>query len=175
MSFYELIKNRRSVRKFQEQSVESWKTEQITRAALMSPASKRSNPWEFIAIEDKSTLLKLSECRTGSSKLIAGAPLAIVVIADTSKSNVWFEDASIAASFIQLQAEDLGLGSCWVQVYLRDKDENMSAENYIRQLLNIPENFAVLCVLAIGYKAEEKAPHDEEKLQYEKIHFEKFQ
>ncbi|HHT23605.1 MAG TPA: NAD(P)H nitroreductase [Bacteroidales bacterium] len=174
MSFYDLLKNRRSIRKYTDQKVEKEKIEKITKAALMSPASKRSNPWEFIVVEDKEMLQKLSETRTHGSQLLAGSPLGIVVIADPAKSDVWIEDASIAALNIQLQAQDLGLGSCWVQVYAREHTEEISAEEYVRNLLNIPEEYGVLCVISIGYKDEERKPYDEEKLAYNKIHFEKY-
>lgn len=173
-TFHDLAKNRRSIRKYLEKSVEREKIEQILQTALMSPASKRTNGWEFVVVEDKEMLKKMSECRPFGSKLVEGAPLAIVVIADSEKSDVWYEDASIAATFIQLQAEDLGLGSCWVQVHNREKNEQQTAEDYIKGLLNIPQNLCVLNIVAIGYKDEERKPYDEEKLQYEKIHWEKF-
>lgn len=173
-NFHNLAKNRRSIRKYLEKTIEKEKIDQILQTALMSPASKRTNGWEFIAVENKEMLEKLSECRPFGSKLLAGTPLAIVVVADPEKSDVWYEDASIAATFIQLQAEDLGLGSCWVQVHNREKDENQTAEDYVKTLLNIPENLRVLNMVAIGYKNEERKPYDEEKLQYEKIHWEKF-
>lgn len=174
MSFYQLLKNRRSIRQYTSQKVEPDKIKLITTAALMSPASKRSNPWEFVVVEDQEMLKKLSECRPHGSQMLVGAPLGIVVIADRTKSDVWMEDASIAAIIMQLQAQDAGLGSCWVQVYGREKEEGISAENYIKNLLNIPDEFAVLCILSIGYKNEERKPHDEEKLAYNKIHSEKY-
>lgn len=173
-SFFELAKNRRSIRKYQPRAVEADKIERITRTALMSPASKRSNPWEFIVVQDKGMLRKLSECRPMGSKLVENTPLGIVVIADTTKSDVWIEDASIAALMIQLQAQDLGLGSCWVQVYNREKEEGLTAEEYIRRLLNIPEHYAVLNIVSIGYPDEERKPYDEDKLPYEKIHQEQY-
>lgn len=172
--FFDLVKNRRSIRKYQPRAVEAEKIECITRAALMSPASKRSNPWEFIVVQDHDMLRRLSECRPNGSKLVEGTPLGIVVIADTIKSDVWIEDASIAALMIQLQAQDLGLGSCWVQVYNREKEEGLTAEEYIRQLLGIPAHYAVLNIVSIGYPDEERKPYDEAKLPYEKIHRESF-
>ena len=132
MTFFELLKSRRSIRQYSDQKIEEEKISQLTAAALMSPASKRSNPWEFIVVEEKEMLKKLSECRNNGSQMLAGAPLAVVVLADTSKSDVWIEDVSIAALIIQLQAQDLGLGSCWVQIYNRRKDDLMSSEDYIR-------------------------------------------
>ena len=123
MSFLELLKNRRSIRRYTDRKVEPEKIQQILTAALMSPSSKRSNPWEFIVIEEDEMLQKLSACRPTGSQLLAGSPLGIVVIADQTRTDVWMEDASIAAIIMQLEAHDLGLGSCWVQVWGRQKEE----------------------------------------------------
>ena len=160
-SFYDLLKSRRSIRKYLPKSVETEKISIITTAALMSPASKRSNPWEFVIVTDKEMLFKLANCRQHGSQFLADSPLGIVVIADTTKSDIWMEDASIAAIIMQLQAQDLGLGSCWIQVYNRMKNEEITSESYIRDLLLIPEHFAVLNILSIGYPNEDRKPYDE--------------
>ncbi len=174
MTINELLKSRRSIRKYLPKAVEPEKIELITRAALMSPASKRSNPWEFIIVQNKETLEKLSKCRPHGSHFLADSPLGIVVTADITKSDIWMEDASIASIIMQLQVQDLGLGSCWIQVYGREKDENSTTEQYIRELLEIPANFAVLNIISIGYPDEERTPFDENNLPVEKIHSEKF-
>ncbi|MHB9055141.1 MAG: nitroreductase family protein [Paludibacteraceae bacterium] len=174
MTFFDLLKNRRSTRQYSDRKIEQEKIDKLTAAALMSPSSKRSNPWEFIVVEDKETLAKLSESRPHGSQMLSQAPLGIVVIADRTRSDVWMEDASIAALIIQLQAQDMGLGSCWTQIYLRQKEEDLTAEEYIRNLLEIPEKYAVLCIISVGYKNEDRPPHNEEKLAYNKIHREKF-
>lgn len=172
--FQELIKNRRSTRKFTDEPLTPEQVESILKAALMSPASKSKNPWQFILVEDKDTLQKLSQCKEHASKLIAGCALAIVVTADPFASDVWVEDASIASIMMQLQAEDLGLGSCWVQIRQRFTAANTPSDEYIRELLDIPMQLQVLSVIAIGHKAQERPPFDEEKLQWEKIHIGKF-
>jgi nitroreductase len=173
-SFFDLLKNRRSIRKYLPKAVEQDKIDLITKAALMSPASKRSNPWEFIVVQSSETLQKLSDCRPHGSQFLAESPLGIIVTADTTKTDVWMEDASIAAILMQLQVQDLGLGSCWIQIYGRNKDDETTTESYIRNLLNIPEHFAVLCIISIGYPNEERKPYDESKLSIDKIHTEKF-
>ena len=173
-TFFELLKSRRSIRKYLAKPIESDKIDTITKSVLMSPASKRSNSWEFIVVQDSEMLNKLANCRSHGSQFLADAPLGIVVIADITKSDVWIEDASIATIIMQLQVQDLGLGSCWIQVYQRQKDETTTTEEYIRELLNIPSNFAVLNIVSIGYPNEERKPYDEEKLALEKIHSEKF-
>ncbi|HJV78156.1 MAG TPA: nitroreductase family protein [Paludibacter sp.] len=173
-SFFDLLKNRRSIRKYLPTAVEQDKITLITKAALMSPSSKRSNPWEFIVVQDTETLQKLAGCRLHGSQFLAESPLGVIVTADTTKTDVWMEDASIAAIIMQLQAQDLGLGSCWIQVYGRNKDDEMTTESYIRGLLDIPEHFAVLSIISIGYPNEERKPYDEGKLAVDKIHTEKF-
>ena len=158
------------MRKFTEQELSQDEVVALLKAALMSPSSKRSNPWEFIVVDDRELLQKMSTCRELGSKFVADAPMAIVVCASPEKSDVWFEDASIAALIIQLAAQDLELGSCWVQVYNRMHTETETAGEYIRQLLNIPENLEVLNIVTLGYKNEERKPYDEEKLSYDKLH-----
>jgi nitroreductase len=140
----------------------------------MSPASKHSNPWQFVLVDDPETLKKLSECKKSGSKLIAGTALSIVVIADPGKSDAWLEDASIASTMLQLEAEDLGLGSCWVQVRLRQTPDGKEAEGYVRNLLDIPEYFRVLNIIGIGVKDEFHKSHSDESLQWEKVHINKF-
>jgi nitroreductase len=151
-----LIKKRRSIRLFQDKTVEQEKIDQIIKAALLSPSSKNNNPWKFIVVEDKKTLLKLSESKEHGSKFLAKAPLTIVVMADPEHSDVWIEDASIAATFMILTAQDLDLGSCWIQIRKRNHSVNMSSEEFIKDLLGIPANLRILCLLAIGYSAEDK-------------------
>ena len=173
-NFSTLIKKRRSTRKFTEELLSPEEVELLVKAALMSPASKSSNPWQFVLVEEKETLLKLSKAKAHGATLIANCALAIVVLADPLKSDVWVEDTSIASTFIQLQAEDMGLGSCWVQMRSRTDEFDKSAEQNVRDILDIPYQLEVLSVIAIGHKAQEKAPFNEEKLQWEKIHIGKY-
>lgn len=169
-TFNELLKNRRSIRKYEQRPVEEEKIELILQAALMSPSSKRSNGWEFIVVDDRELLVKMSECREMGSKFLADAPAAIVVCASPEKSDVWFVDASISALIMQLAAADLGLGSCWVQVYKRMHTAEETAGEYIKGLLNIPDSLEVLNIVSLGYKNEERKPYDLEKLSYDKLH-----
>jgi nitroreductase len=169
-TFIDLLQKRRSTRKFENRPVEEEKIEKILRAALMAPSSKRSTPWQFVVVDEKEKLGKMAESREMGSKFLENAPLAVVVLADESKSDAWIEDASIAAILMQLEAEDLGLGSCWIQVRGRSRDENMSTEDYLRKLLSIPAELKIECIIAVGYKDEEKKPFDESKLQLDKVH-----
>lgn len=172
--FKQLITTRRSTRKFTEEPLKAEQVEMLIKAALMSPASKSSNPWLFLLVEDKDMLEKLSLCKKHGSKLISGCALAVIVLADPSVSDVWIEDASIASIMMQLQAEDLGIGSCWVQIRDRFTDAETPSDDYIRNLFDIPTQLQVLSVIAFGNKVQDRPPFDEEKLQWEKVHVGKF-
>ncbi|MGL4520347.1 MAG: nitroreductase family protein [Phocaeicola sp.] len=173
-NFSELIKSRRSARKFTEQELTQEEVVTLLKAALMSPTSKRTNCWQFIAIDNKETLLALSKCKEKGADFLKDAALAIVVTGDPLTSDVWIEDTSIASLMIQLQAEDLGLGSCWIQVRERFTATGMASDEYVHGLLEIPLQLQVLSVIAIGHKAMERKPFNEEHLQWEKIHLNKY-
>lgn len=146
----------------------------MMKAALMAPTSKRSNAWQFVLVDDKEKLKELSLCKEHASQFIADAALAVVVTADPLLSDVWIEDASIASIYLQLQAEDMGLGSCWVQVRERYTATGMASDEYVRGILDIPLQLQVLSVIAVGHKGMERKPFDESHLQWEKIHLNKY-
>lgn len=173
-SFSELIKKRRSTRKFTEEELSQDEVVLLLKAALMSPSSKRSNCWQFVVVDDRETLNRLSHCKAHGSELLAGAPLAIVVLGDPLVSDVWIEDTSIASLMMQLQAEDLGLGSCWVQVRERYTADGVPADEVVRELLDIPLQMQVLSIIAVGHKAAERRPFDEDDLRWEKVHINKY-
>ena len=170
----DLLKQRRSIRKYKDKAVEQEKLDIILKSALLSPSSRGIRPWEFIVVTDKEMLEKLSQCKAHSAQFLKDAPLGIVVIADSTASDVWIEDVSIASTIIQLTAQSLGLGSCWIQVRNRKTADNRSSEDYIKELLNIPEKYSVDNIIAIGYPAEEKKPYDEDSLLYDKMYMEKY-
>ncbi len=162
------------MRKFTEEAVDQDDVVSLMKAALMSPASKRSNPWQFVLVDNKESLAALSTCKESGATLIAGAALAVIVLADPSISDVWIEDASIATLMLQLQAEDLGLGSCWVQIRERFTTTGVASEQYVRELIDLPMELRVLSIVAIGHKAMDRKPFNEENLQWEKIHLNKY-
>lgn len=170
----DLLVKRRSIRKYKDRDVEREKIDAIVKAALLSPSSRGICPWEFIVVTDSDSLQKLSNCKKGSAAFLADAPLGIVVLADGNKSDVWVEDASIASTLIQLEAEELNLGSCWIQIRGRMHDENKTAGEYIREELSIPENLSVESIIAIGYPDEEKFPHRIDELKYDVVYREEY-
>ncbi|MEG1615503.1 MAG: nitroreductase family protein [Bacteroidales bacterium] len=172
--FHDLLKTRRSIRKYTDEPLTPEEVKTILEAALMAPAGKRKNPWQFIAVEDKETLARLAHAKEHGAGPIEGAALAIVVVCDALTSDTWIEDGSIASILIQLQCEALGLGSCWIQMNKRYTANGQSAEDAVREILDIPYQMEVLSIISIGHKAEEKKPFDEEKLQWEKVHIGKW-
>lgn len=167
----ELLRKRRSIRKFTAERLAPETIEILIEAALRAPSSRGINPWEFVLVDDPELLLRLSKAKQHGSEFLKGAPLAIVVCADSSKSDVWIEDCSIAAIIIQLTAVSLGLGSCWAQIRNRRHDAERSAESYVRDLLGLPEQITVETVLGIGHPAEKKHPVPAVKLQHGKIRY----
>ena len=174
-SFASLIKQRRSTRKFTEEPLTPEQVEAILKAGLMAPSYKRSNPWQFIVVEDKEMLQKLAHCKNGGSAFLEGCSLAVVVCADVMASDVWVEDASVASIYMQLQAEDLGLGSCWCQIRNRVTEDERDSNDYVRFLLQIPYQLDVLSIIGFGHKDQVRKPFDESHLQWEKIHLGKYQ
>ncbi|MBR1877792.1 MAG: nitroreductase family protein [Paludibacteraceae bacterium] len=163
-SFIQLCQKRRSIRKYTNRPVEQKKIDYILRCALMSPSSKRTNPWEFYVVRDEQKLRAMEGCRTYGSGMFQTAMAAIVVALDTTLGDMWLADGSIAAAHILLAAEEQGLGACWCQVYQRE-----GAEQLVKSLCGIPAEKTVLCVISLGYKDEERKEYDLDKLLYEKV------
>lgn len=174
MDFHQLLITRRSTRKYTEEPLTAEETRLILEAALLSPTSKNQHSWEFVVVEDKAMLEKLSVCKPNSAKLIAGSALAVVVLGNPLISDVWVEDASIATMNMQLQAEELGIGSCWIQVRERNFSESESSSDYLSQLLDVPMPLQALCIVAFGRKVKTASPNNSDELLWEKVHIEKY-
>ncbi len=170
----DLLLKRRSARKFTSQKVEPEKIEKLLQAALLSPTAKNLHSCEFIVIEDKEMIKKLAGSKPHGTGLLTEAPLGIVIIGNTDKTDVWIEDASIAATNIQMEAESLSLGSCWIQIRNRHFSESITADNYIKEQLNIPAEYKVEAIIAVGYKDSPSNDHTLTSLDRNRIHTEKF-
>ena len=165
----EILYNRRSTRKFSEKKVEDDIIHQLLKAGLHSPSSKNSQPWEFVVVDDPELLSQLSIAKPHGACLLKHAPLAVVVAGDKTKSDVWIEDCSIASIILQLAAEGLGLGSCWVQIHRRYHDDDKTANEFISELLNIPDYLEVLSIVGIGYKAADRPALSDKEIDWNKV------
>ena len=169
-NFNTLAQLRRSHLKFTEEEISAEDVRLILRAALMSPTSKGRRDWQFVVVDDKIDIEKIADAKSNGSLFVKDAPLVVVVLGDPLANDCWIEDASIAAISMQYQAEDLGLGSCWVQMRGRGLSDGTSADVVIRGILDIPENFSCLCVLAFGHKADDRKPQNEDRLKWDNVH-----
>ena len=165
----ELLRARRSIRKYLDKPIEPEKIEILKEAVLRSPSSRNFDPWEFIFVDDREVLKKLAVSKQHGSRFLEHAALGIVICADSEKSDVWIEDCSIASILVQMVAQSMGLGSCWIQIRNRMFDNQTTSEEHIRKLLNVPDQIRIESIVAIGYPAETREPLPRENLKDEKI------
>lgn len=163
---YDLLKSRRSIRKYSSKMVEKDKVDTLIKSILFAPSGHNAKPVEVIYVEDKDILTKLSVSKAGGAKFLESTPQCLIVLGNEDKTDIWVEDSSIAMTVGHLSAKSLGLGSCWIQIRNRKTSDGISSEAYIRKLFDIPENMRVEAILAFGYSDEEKDLYDEENLQY---------
>ena len=159
MDFLEVIEKRRSIRKYSDQPVERELLDAIVKVAQTAPSSRNSKSSAFMIVEDRDTLDALSQMRDYSSALLSGAPAAIVVLGDETKTDLWVDNCAISATFVQLAVTAMDLVSCWVHCNGRprykENPEGPKAEDYVRELLGVKEGLRPYCVIAIGYPKEE--------------------
>jgi nitroreductase len=149
MNVSEAIRTKRAIRKFQDKPLPEDVVHEILNAGRRSQSSKNEQPWQFIAIRDKSILKALSECGQWAGHL-AGAALGVAILTPepTAKFQTMF-DAGQAAAFMQLAAWELGVGSVPASIYEAEK---------ARSILRFPPEWHLRIALSFGY------PEDEEKL-----------
>ena len=159
MDFLEVIEKRHSVRKYSDKSVEKEILDAIVKVAQTAPSSRNSKSSAFMIVEDKDTLVALSQMRDYGSALLSGAQAAIVVMGDENKTDLWVDNCAISATFVQLAVTAMDLVSCWVHCNgrprLKDEPEGAKAEDYVTELLGIKDGMHPYCVIAIGYPVEE--------------------
>ena len=168
-----LLYQRRSIRRYKPIKLDSDTIQKLIKAALLSPSSRGLQPWQFIVADDSEVLTQLAAAKKGA-EFLKNAALGIVILADPARSDVWVEDASIAAAILHLTAESLGLGSCWIQIRERRFSETETAEEYVRRILGIPENLKVAAIISIGYPDESKPSHTDQELKFNKVHINKY-
>ena len=158
MEFLDVIDKRHSVRKFADRPVEREILDALISVAQKAPSSRNCKSSAFMVVEDRDTLAALSEMRDSGSAFVKDAPAAIVVMGDETKTDLWVDNCAISATFLQLAATAMDLGSCWVHVNGRPRSKSDAslgdAETYLRELLGIKDGMRVLCVVAVGYPEE---------------------
>ena len=155
MEFKELIEKRRSIRKFSERAVPREVVDRILHETLSAPSARNTRTTHLVVVDDPALVARMADMRDYGSAFMKGAPLAIVVLGDTTKSDLWRENAAISATILQL-------ASCWVHINGRPrrKDEpgGETAAGYLRSFLPIPADCQPLCAVAAGYSDFTPAP-----------------
>ena len=170
----DLLRARRSVRRYADQPVDTETLDRLLEAALLSPSSKNTKAWRFVVVRDRDTIQKLSAAKPAGASFVRHANAVIAVCGDTTVSDVWVEDCAIAALLLHLAAADQGLASCWVQLRLRSHDDQTSSQDYVAGLLGLPETVRPLALVAVGHPAETKPPHDPADLPFASVSRERF-
>ena len=169
----ELALKRRSTRRYTNEEIDQNIIDEIMNVALTAPSSFGHRPVEFVVVKDKNTIKKLAACKSFGGSQIIGANAVIVVMVNLKRGEFWIEDGAIASSYILLAAEQYDVGACWVQIRNRQGKHKTSDEE-IRELLNIPDDYAVLNLVALGGKGEFKKGYDKNDFDKNKIHYEKY-
>ena len=158
MDFLQVIEKRKSVRKSSYRPVERELLDAIVKVAQTAPSSRNSKSSAFMIVEDKDTLVALSQMRDYGSALISGAPAAIVVLGDETKTDLWVDNCAISATFVQLAVTAMDLVSCWVHCNgrprLKAEPDGAKATDYVSELLGLKDGLNPYCVIAIGYPEE---------------------
>ena len=158
MDFLEVIEKRHSVRKYSDKAVDMEILDAIIRVAQTAPSSRNSKSSAFMIFEDKDTLKAHSQMRDYGSALISGAQAAIVVMGDETKTDLWVDNCAISATFIQLAVTAMDLASCWVhcngRTRVHGEQNGAMAEDYVRELLGVKDDYRIYCIIAIGYPQE---------------------
>lgn len=151
MDFFQLVKIRKSVRKFEERPVEKEKIEKILECARLAPSWANGQSWEFVVIKEEKKKKQLAKAAGILNHWISRAPVIIVACADPSRSGVcngmeyFLVDVGIALEHAVLAATALGLGACWVGYF---------NEEEVKKILQIPEKIRVVALCPIGYPAQ---------------------
>jgi len=161
-SFSELIQSRRSIRKYQNKPVEREKILKCVEAARLAPSAENVQPWRFIIL-DKSAIITEFSLHAFSgiyspTKFAAKAPVIIVILGklDILANRIgkqiqgvhfYLLDLGIAGEHLVLQAQALGLGTCWIGWF------NIRR---VRKFLKIPRNYKIVTLISMGYPGEVK-------------------
>ena len=156
---YEILKNRRSIRKYMPQQVSDEVLDQILEVGLYTPSGMNTQNTVMVAVRDKETRDQLSRMNAAvmgsTSDPFYGAPCVIVVLAYPERYT-WLEDGALVMGTLMNAAYEAGLGSCWIH---RAQQMFDSAEG--KELLRkwgLPENLKGVGNCILGYADEDPAP-----------------
>jgi len=150
MDALEVIFTRRSIRRYTNEPVTADDVKTLLEAGMNAPSANNRQPWSFIVVDDRAKLNAIMEVHP-YSRMLAEAPLAIVVCGDPSVSNFWQQDCAAATQNILLAARALNLGTVWLGVY---PDEQRAKS--VGALFGVPDAIKPMAIIAVGHPAEQK-------------------
>ena len=171
LNLLQLVKSRHSTRQFTGETIPDSIIDKIIEIASYAPSSWGGHPVEFITIRNKETLKKLGDCKAMGDGPLRHSDVAIVPIIDSTKLELWKEDASVVSTYILLAAEYFGIGACWINMDERDGKFKSSSEE-IKDLLGIPNKYKILNCVSLGIKKRESKIKEIDYKQ--KVHREKY-
>lgn len=161
------IFRRRSIRKYTDRPVTEEQIRSILAAAMAAPSARNLKPWRFVVIRERETLDEIAQIHP-YGKMIYQASLVIAVCGDRDISpKRWDQDCAAATENILLALPELGLGGVWVAYHPRGREED-----FLRKLLELPENVCGFALVPVGYPAETKPSRSQ--YDAENIHFEQW-
>lgn len=161
------IMERVSVRSYKKTEITKEQIEQLLQAGMQAPSACNGQPWEFIVVQTVKEREVLSSVAP-SAKMIASAPLAIVLLANTNDlkcPTYWQQDLGACAQNILLACVTLGLGGCWIGIAT-----NEERSTFIKNHYHLPNGVEPFCILSIGVPSEVKpavSRYQETKVHYE--------
>src|SRR4030065_1559466 len=146
MEVHQAIEVRKWVRSYLSKPVPEDVLTRVLEAGRLSPSAVNHQPWHFIVVTDPA---KRNDMTDGpNAKFLAESPVVIVGLGDKNKSPKWHVvDTTIALQTMVLAATEEGLGTCWIGSFYQDS---------IRKLLNVPDNYVIVAMLAVGYPREKE-------------------
>lgn len=147
--FMDIVRTRKSCRLFTDVPLSEEEMGLIMEAGLKAPSSRNLKDVKLFPVRDIGLIRRLALCKDGSTTPLETATFAVIVAADPVVCDVWIEDASIATIMMQLEAEDLGIGSCWIQVRLRSSGPT-PAEDIVKSEASLDPGLKVLSIVAFG-------------------------
>jgi nitroreductase len=162
----ELLKTRRSIRKYKNTPVEEEKIQKCLEAARWAPSASNKQPWEFLIVTDEEKRKKLSELHP-YAKFVAESPVVFIPLTNPEVHQKYhMSDTALATMQYMIEAHSLGLGTCWAGVI------GASIEPEMKELLGIPSHLNILGLIATGYANEE--PTRGRKDLADLVHYEKY-
>lgn len=155
LDFLEVVKNRRSIRRYKPDRVSDETVYRLIDAARHAPSADDIQPWEFIIVRDRQVKEELSSTHAWSY-FVKDASVCIVALGNERLSPSYFAiDTTCAIENLLLTAHSPGLGACWVAVY---DPHNPNYENHVRKVLNVPSHLRIIAMIPIGYPNERARP-----------------